>query len=70
MISVGGHVVIEGEITQDVVVILGTLKLSGSVGGSVTGVLSNQELSRAQIDRELINVLGPMEIERTTVRRE
>jgi len=58
---VGGDVIIEGEVRDDVVVIGGSLRLTGSVKGSVIGVLSFLELDGASVRRELINVGGTLE---------
>jgi len=70
LICVGGHVTIEGEVTGDVVVILGSLDNRGRVGGSVTGVVADQTHTDARVDRELVNVLGSLALERTRVSRE
>ena len=67
VICVGGDVVIEGRVTQDVVVILGSLELTGSVGGSTTGVLSEVVLRNADVSKELVSVLGSVELESSTV---
>lgn len=70
VICLGGNVRIDGEVTQDVVVILGSLDLEGSVGWSVTGVLSDLRFRNAEIGRELVSVLGSIDLENTRVSRE
>jgi hypothetical protein len=70
VVCVGGTAVIEGRVTQDVVVIFGDLELTGSVDGQVTGVLSSMELRGATVSRELVSVLGDLELEDSTVSRE
>jgi len=70
VVCLGGDVVIAGHVTQDVVVILGSLELTGSVGGQVTTVLSEGVLRDATVSRELVSVLGSMELERSTVHGE
>lgn len=70
VVCIGGDVFIEGTVTQDVVVILGTLKLTGSVGGQVTGVLSDLELRNAEVSGALVSVGGGLELENSTVERE
>jgi hypothetical protein len=70
VISIGGDVIIEGEVTQDVVVVLGTLKLTGEVGGNVSTVLSDQELRDALVEDEYISIFGTIEMERTRIGRD
>ena len=70
VISIGGNVIIEGEVTQDVVVVLGSLTLTGKVGGNVSAILSDQELRDAFIDDEYISIFGTMEMERTRIGRD
>jgi hypothetical protein len=67
VVCVGGSVTIEGEVSQDVVVIMGSLTLSGSVDGTVTAVLSDQVLADAEIDDEYVNVLGSIQMQNTSV---
>ncbi len=67
VVCVGGTVTIEGEVTQDAIVILGNLEVTGSVGGEVISVLSDQRLTDARVSRDMISVLGTLELERTQV---
>ncbi len=67
VVCVGGTVTIEGEVTQDVIVILGNLEVTGTVGGEVISVLSDQRLTDARVLRDMISVLGTLELERTEV---
>ncbi len=67
VVCIGGDVVIEGHVTQDVVVIFGSLELTGTVGGQVTIVLSEGVLRDATVSRELVSVLGSVELERSTI---
>jgi hypothetical protein len=62
VVSIGGTVVIEGEVTRQVTVIGGTLVVSGTVGREVVAVLSTVELGPdAHLERGIINVLGSLE---------
>lgn len=70
VVCIGGKAVIEGDVTENVVVIMGKLELSGEVGGAVTGVLSDMELTDAEVSRELVSVVSGLQLERSTVRRE
>jgi hypothetical protein len=70
VVCIGGTARIEGEVSEDVVVILGSLELTGEVGGAVTGVLSDMELRGADVEGEMVSVLSSLELERSTVRRE
>jgi len=67
VVGIGSDVVIEGEVSQDVVVILGTLKLTGSVDGAVSAILSDQQLLGARVDDQYVSVLGSVEMERTSI---
>jgi len=61
ILCIGGEVVIEGEVTQDVTVILGSLKIDGGeVRQSVIGIVSKLDLRDAEIRGDLINVVGTM----------
>ncbi len=70
VISIGGNVIIEGEVTQDVVVVLGSLTLTGKVGGTVSAIMSDQELRGAYVDDEYVSIFGKMEMERTRIGRD
>lgn len=70
VVCIGGQAVIEGDVTENVVVIMGKLELSGSVGGAVTGVLSDMELTDAEVSRELVSVISGLQLERSVVKRE
>jgi hypothetical protein len=70
VISIGGDVIIEGEVTQDVVVVLGSLKLTGRVGGTVSAIMSDQELRDAYVEDEYVSVLGSVDMERSRIGRE
>ena len=64
IVCIGGDVVIEGEVSQDVTVILGSLKIDGGeVRQSVFGILSELELRDAEIRRDLFNIAGSMTYE-------
>ncbi len=67
IVCVGGTATVEGEVTQDVIVVLGNLELTGTVGGEVISVLSDQQLTDARVRRDMISVLGTLELERTQV---
>jgi len=61
ILCIGGDVVIEGEVTQDVTVILGSLKIDGGeVRQSVIGIVSKLDLRDAEIRGDLINIIGSM----------
>jgi hypothetical protein len=70
VVCIGGHALIEGEVTEDVVVILGSLENRGKIGRAVTGVLTDQEHRDATVGRELVSVLGSVDLENTRVSRE
>jgi len=70
LVCIGGDVVIDGEVTRDVVVVLGTLELNGTVEGQVVGAVSDLRLRDATVDGALINVAGDLEIEDSAVRRD
>jgi hypothetical protein len=70
VVSIGGNVLIEGEVTGDVVVILGELENRGKIRGAVTGVLSEQRHRNSSVGRELVSVLGSVDLEATRVSRE
>ena len=57
IVSIGGDVVIEGEV-KEVVAVFGSVKVTGQVRESMVTVLSDVELDGATIGRDLINVLG------------
>lgn len=67
VISIGGDVIIEGEVTQDVVVILGSLTLTGRVDGMVSAIMSDQELRNAYVDDEYFSIFGSMEMEHARI---
>jgi len=67
VVGIGSDVVVEGEVSQDVVVILGTLKLSGTVDGTVTAILSDQQVRDARVDDQYVTVFGSVEMERTSI---
>lgn len=67
VVCIGGDVRIEGQVSEDVVVVLGSLEITGSVGGQVTVVLSEGVLKDATVSGELVSVLGSLELERSTV---
>jgi hypothetical protein len=70
VICIGGTAIVEGRVSQDVVVILGSLELTGSVGGTVTGVLSDMRLEDARVGRELVSIAGDIELTNSTVSRQ
>jgi len=59
---VGCNVTIEGVVTRDVVVVLGSLEVTGSVEGAVINVLSDARFEGARAGRELISILGTLEL--------
>ncbi|MBP7147735.1 MAG: hypothetical protein KBD01_09335 [Acidobacteria bacterium] len=62
LVCIGCTAEIEGVTTRDVVVVGGTLRLTGSVGRELTAVFSNVTLAReASIGRELTAVMGPLD---------
>ena len=62
VLCIGGTVVIEGKVTQDVVVIMGKLELRGEVRGSVIGVLSDLALEEgARVGDVLVNAAGKLD---------
>jgi len=60
VLCIGGKAVIEGRVTQDVVVVLGKLELRGEVRGSVIGAVSELDLDGAQVGDLLLNAAGKM----------
>ena len=71
LVCIGCDAVIEGEVTRDVVVIGGSLTLSGKAGHDVVCVLSNVELKEgAEIGHDFVNVLGSLEDAGAIVHRE
>jgi hypothetical protein len=59
IVCVGGDVRIEGEVTQDVIVVLGSVTVDGgAVDGSLFGILSEVELRDAEIRGDLFNIAG------------
>jgi hypothetical protein len=57
LVSVMGHVRIEGEVTGSVVVVFGELEVSGHVGEDVVSVLSRSHLAEtAKVDGQFVNV--------------
>jgi hypothetical protein len=67
VISFGGDVVVEGSV-EDVIVIFGTLRLTGTVRHQVVGVFSELQMEGADVGGEVINVLGSLEEERSRLR--
>jgi hypothetical protein len=70
VVCIGGRAIIEGDVSGDVVVILGDLEGRGTVTGAVTAVLSDVVLENAVVEGELVSVLSDVELESTRVRRE
>jgi hypothetical protein len=57
LVSVMGHVRVEGEVTGSVVVVFGDAEISGHVGGDLVSVMSRSHLSEAaKVDGEFVNV--------------
>lgn len=69
VIWIGGQARIEGDVTGDVVVILGGLDLEGRVRGGVTGVLADLRLSEAHVGGDLVTVLGSLHLANSSVER-
>jgi len=67
VICVGGDVVVDGAVSQDIVVVLGSVKVTGTVEGTITGVLSDLTLEDAEVDREVFNILGSLRLEDSIV---
>lgn len=64
VVSIGGNVIIDGEVTREVTVIGGSLQVSGRVGREVVTVFSSVELARgAELERGIVNVLGTLDDE-------
>lgn len=61
VVAIGADVVIEGEVRDDVVVISGNLRMTGSARRSVVGILSRVELDGAEVGDQLVNVAGNLE---------
>jgi hypothetical protein len=59
IICVGSDAIIEGEVWE-VVIVGGSLKLTGRVRGQVVGVLSDMELDGAEVNGQLLNVAGSL----------
>jgi hypothetical protein len=64
--SIGGDVVVEGTV-HDVVVIGGTLRVTGSVRYQVVGVLSRLDLDGAEVGNQVVNVLGSLSTRSSTI---
>jgi hypothetical protein len=67
VVSIGGDVIIEGEVYEDVVVILGSLKLTGRVDGNVAAVMTDQMLRDARVENEYVSIFGSLEMERSRI---
>lgn len=67
VVAVGADVVVEGHVRENVVVVFGNLRMTGSTDESVVSILSNAELSGARIGDQLINVMGRLERSDTEV---
>ncbi len=60
VVAVGADVLIEGRVS-DVIVVMGNLEIrDGQVRNQVVGVLSELDLQGAEIGDQLVNVLGPL----------
>lgn len=60
VIAIGADVIIEGEVRDDVVVISGSLEMTGSARRSVVTILSHVSLDGARIGDQLVNVAGTL----------
>jgi hypothetical protein len=58
--SLGGNVEIEGTV-KEVVVLMGSLRVTGDVRGQVVGMFTDIELDGADIGGQLVNVLGALD---------
>jgi len=68
VVCIGCDAVIEGEVTQDIVVVGGSLKLSGTAGHDLVCVLSDVELAKgAEIDHDFVGVFGTLDDDGATV---
>ncbi len=71
IICVGGSVRIEGEVTQDVIVILGSLEIHGAeVRQNVFGIVSRMSLRDSEVQGDLFNIAGDLEREGIYVGRQ
>jgi len=62
LVCIGCDAVVEGDIKRDIVVISGSVTLSGKVGHDMVCVLSNVELKEgAEVGHDFVNVLGSLE---------
>ena len=62
VVCIGCDAVIEGEVTRDIVVVGGTLKLTGRAGHDVVAVLSHVEIGEGvEVGHDFINVLGTLD---------
>jgi hypothetical protein len=62
VVCIGCDVIVEGEVTDDIVVVGGSLKLSGSAGHDVVCVMSSVEVAEGvTIEHDFVNVLGTLD---------
>jgi hypothetical protein len=67
VVCVGGDVVVAGEVERDVVVVLGRVELSGTVGANLVTVGSDVTVRGGRVSRDLVVVLGELELQDTAV---
>jgi len=67
VVCIGGDVVINGRVSQDVVVLFGTLTVNGEIGRQATAVITDVSATDARIGRELVSVLGSLTLENSRV---
>ncbi len=70
VVCIGGKVVVEGQVTRQVVSILGSLRLERALAGEVVGILSDLELRNAQVSGPLVSVGGSIQLENSAVEDE
>jgi hypothetical protein len=70
VVCIGATVTIDGEVTGDVAVVLGRLVNRGTIGGSVSGVLTDQSHTDARIGGQLVSVLGSTDLVNSEVAEE
>jgi len=65
VVCIGCDVEIEGQISDNVVVIFGKLTMNGArVRDNLVGVFSSLDIKDSQVDDTMVNVLGTLEIDR------
>lgn len=68
IVSVGGDVIVDGEVDDQVVVILGSLTVRGIIDRDTVTVMSDVELEDAQLEGQWVHVLGAVDDRGSSVR--